>query len=230
MQVAIWCLHLQNVYALQVVVPPVLPHDPASGICVDPSTPVASLPLPEQGFSVCGGFQLLSPEPHKVLEADRSELFEVAMPAAAAVAVGCDELGWQELQAAGSTGAAASCCEDKTRRCSSSRSSNNVTVAGADNHSQLGLFRGMVVVPRSANCFVAAQFAGAVGQHWLPIVRLRVVPQVRQDCNTHMPDPWTWLQAASKVWLQTRNETRNETRNDSQLLTPCVCHRSTPSL
>lgn len=146
---------------MQVVVPPVLPHDPADGICVSPVTPVAVLPRPEAVFHSCGGLQLITPQPSKLLEADRPELFEVVAPAATAVAVGSEEVGWQELQ---------------------------LTAAEQQDQQQqqlLGTFRGHVIIPRLNKCFVAVKLAEdlqlqqADGSGWLPVISLRVVPQVR---------------------------------------------------
>lgn len=162
--------HLALYDAVQVVVPPVEPHDPADGICVSPATTVVALPQPEQGFHSCGGFQLLSPQPSKPLEADRPELFEVIAPAAEAVAVGCYELGWQVLQPG----------EVAAARPSSARQPGQ---------QQLRLFTGTVVMPRAERCFVAVQLVdhGQQGQgepisncrsRWLPVISLQVLPQV----------------------------------------------------
>jgi hypothetical protein len=156
----------------------VQPHDPTGGICVDPATPASSLPQPQRGFAAFGGCQLLSPRPGTVLEADSAEVFEVVVPGADALAVGCEELGWQELAAAAAAGTAE--VEDSTvaaagQGCSSSSS--------REGRMQPGLFRGIVVLPRRERCYVAARSEGAGGQQgnnsWLPIVSLQVLPQVR---------------------------------------------------
>lgn len=150
---------------LQVIVPPVQPHNPADGICVDPATAIAALPQPLEGFYTCGSFQLLNPPPCKLLEADRPELFEVRAPQAVAVAVGSDELGWQQLQPA----AAADAADSSSKL----------------GQLQQGLFWGEVVMPRSPQCLVAVatdlqgQGQGcADGSSWIPVISLRVRPQV----------------------------------------------------
>ena len=144
------------------MVPPIEPHDPADGICVDPTTPIAALPQPLEAFYTCGNLQLLSPQPCKLLEADRPELFDVIAPEAAAVAVGSDESGWQQLQPA----------------------------APADEggtSTKQGLFRGEVVMPRSSQCFVAVatkaslqqlEQDAAICRSWTPVLTLCVRPQV----------------------------------------------------
>lgn len=166
--------------------PPVQPHDPADGICVDPATPAASLPQPQRGFAAFGDFQLRSPWPGQVLEADRAELFKVVVPGAAAVAVGCEELGWQELAPA--AGTAAAVLGDAARDPAEMQGESTAEQGRSSNSSregrvQPGLFRGTVVLPRREKCYVAARSAGAGVQQgnssWMPIVSLQVVPQVR---------------------------------------------------
>lgn len=133
-------------------------HDP----CIDDGNHVASLPEPHNSFFSAAALQLLQPQPCKLLEADRPELFEVMAPKAAAVAVGSDELGWQALQP---------------------------VTAQVDRR---GLFSGMVVMPRAERCFVAVQLAdgeqspglmlvdgtGSKADVWLPVLSLQIRPQV----------------------------------------------------
>ncbi|KAF8063013.1 hypothetical protein HT031_003852 [Scenedesmus sp. PABB004] len=94
----------QDVVRLCVVVPPVQPREPGAA---DRDSHVASLPLalPPPALcaaAACGGgsaaCQLLRPSPCLLLEADRPERFEVAVSGWAAVAVGCEALGWQPLE------------------------------------------------------------------------------------------------------------------------------------
>jgi hypothetical protein len=146
--------------------------------------------------------------PGKVLEADREETFEVVVPGAESVAVGCDELGWQELAAVvaaagadASTRAAAvnaGTCYVVTAagaevaagaRPSSTNSDSSSSISRSGNSSRegraplVGLFRGAVVLPRSEGCYVAARSAAPAGAQqsegkWTPLVSLQVVPQV----------------------------------------------------
>ncbi|WIA19886.1 hypothetical protein OEZ85_005786 [Tetradesmus obliquus] len=184
----------EDVMRVKVVVPPVQPHDPADGICVDPATPAASLPQPQRGFAAFGDFQLRSPWPGQVLEADRAELFEVVVPGAAAVAVGCEELGWQELAPA--AGTAAAVLGDAARDPAEMQGESTAEQGRSSNSSregrvQPGLFRGTVVLPRREKCYVAARSAGAGVQQgnssWMPIVSLQVVPQVQHLVAVPVP-------------------------------------------
>lgn len=84
---------------LQAIVEPPLPHDPADGICVDPSNPIPRFPVPTP-LAITNACQLISPPPNKLLESDRTELFELAVAGATQVAVGCSSCYWVELQPA----------------------------------------------------------------------------------------------------------------------------------
>ena len=126
--------------------PPSEPPEPSQGLCINPTTPIVHLPLPE-GQSQASQVllrpkslhtpccQLVSSRPDKPLEADRPELFEVVVPGAEAVAVGCNAYGWVMLQPA---------------------------------PGRVGVFAGVVVLPRSSRVWVRALLpkaaAGAAGE------------------------------------------------------------------
>jgi hypothetical protein len=135
--------------------------------------------------------------PGKVLEADREEIFEVVVPGADGVAVGCEDLGWQELTAVAadavgadaSTRAAAVIGVTAAGGRPSSTSSDSSASAGKSGSNSregraplVGLFNGAVVLPRSERCYVAARSAAAVALQgeakWTPIISLQVGPQV----------------------------------------------------
>jgi hypothetical protein len=151
--------------------------------------------------------------PGKVLEADRKEMFEVVVPGADAVAVGCEELGWQELAAVVATAGAdtstlaaamnGGTCNGVTAvgaevaagaRPSSTNSDSSSTCRSGNSSREgrapvVGLFRGAVVLPRSERCYVAARSAAQAGAQqsegkWTPLVSLQVVPQVSCMCVT----------------------------------------------
>jgi hypothetical protein len=83
-------LNLQDRYevlAFKVVLPPILPHDPADGpLREDASSRIAHMPVPHPAFSACS-VQLVCPAPGAVLEADCSQEFELLAAGVAKLAI-----------------------------------------------------------------------------------------------------------------------------------------------
>lgn len=144
----------------------------------------AALPRQECGLAdrACRGLQLLAPQPGAPLEADRPEHFSVAVPGAAAVAVGCEEVGWVQLQPADAQGAAAMlpAAGASSSGCgsSSSRASSAGQVQAEQQQQEEDIFSGSIVLPRASRCCIAARFPGASA--WLQLISIPVLPPAQQ--------------------------------------------------
>lgn len=113
--------------------------------------------------------QLLSPQPGALLEADRTQHFEVVAPAGAAVAGGSEQSGWVVLQ-------------QQQQQPAEQQASSAATSAGAGDDDLWVLSAGSMVLPRISTCYVAVQ--GVAGQQqqqghaWVPVLSLPVRPPV----------------------------------------------------
>jgi hypothetical protein len=111
--------------------------------------------------------QLLSPQPGTLLEADRTQQFEVLAPSWAAVAVGSPQAGWVKLQP--QQGAVLG--RDGGEK------------AASDTPGECLLFEGRVTLPRVSSCYVAVQDArrqlGQGDSSWTSLLGLHIWPPVR---------------------------------------------------
>jgi hypothetical protein len=114
--------------------------------------------------------QLLSPQPGTLLEADRTQQFEVLAPSWAAVAVGSKQAGWVQLQPQ----------RDAALGC------NGGGEAAVDTPGEYCLFEGSVMLPRVSACYVAVQDARQQKEDdssWTPLLGLHIWPSVRHTAD-----------------------------------------------
>jgi hypothetical protein len=189
----------EEVAAFAVAVPPPAPLGGARD--TPPAEPGAAprpAPLPAAAAgAVRLGAQLVVPRPGKWLEADRTERFEVALPAGSnlpgsdlagrhvvRVAVGAEGAGWTELALQQRGGSAAG----RARRGKDGTSGASADDAAAE--TAASVWAGDVVLPRIAVCTVVARLAAAAAtccagggdggaDETVELLHLHVAPPVR---------------------------------------------------